>query len=390
MVVVHLTTSPFFGGPERQMLGLALSLPAAYRSVFVLFPDKGKSEAFRRQLLGHGLETIVLVRDTPHIPAMVRDLAQRLRDLGAGVLCCHGYKADLVGLLAARRAGVPVISISHGWTAATLKVWFYEALDRLCLRWMDRVVCVSEGQAVKVHRAGARLDRVTVIRDAVRVERFDHSDPSDRSRLVVLFPHPPDRIVGSAGRLSPEKGFGVLVEAAAIVIRSDPGIGFVHFGDGPLREMLARRIAALGLEARFVLAGFRDDIDRYMLHWDLAVLPSFTEGLPNVVLEAYAAGVPVVATAVGGTPEAVADGVDGYLVPPGDPPALAGRILDVLRLGEARKAMGQRGRERIQAQFTFEVQALRYQELFDELTARRPAATPATGSAPNPQLASSQ
>jgi glycosyltransferase involved in cell wall biosynthesis len=252
---------------------------------------------------------------------------------------------------------------------------------------MDRVVCVSEGQTVKVRRAGVRPDRVTVIRDAVRVERFDHPDPSVRGRLVALFPHPPERIVGAAGRLSPEKGFGVLVEAAAIVTRSDSEVGFIHFGDGPLRETLARRIAALGHEARFVLAGFRDDIDRFMPHWDLAVLPSFTEGLPNVVLEAYAAGVPVVATAVGGTPEAVADGVDGYLVPPGDPAALAGRILDALRLGEARKAMGQRGRERIQARFTFEVQALRYQELFDDLTARGPAAA---GSAPNPQPESAQ
>ena len=368
MVVAHLTTSSSVGGPERLMLGLTLSLPPSCRCAFVLFPERGRSQTFGQELRAHGLETIALGRDTPHFWAMARELSGRIRDVGVDVLCCHGYKADLVGLLAARRARVPVIAMSHGWTAETWKVRVYEMLDRACLRRMDRVVCVSEGQAEKVRRAGVRPDRVTVIRNAVRAERFDRADPADRRALEAMFPQAPARIVGSAGRLSPEKGFGVLVEAAAIVAGSDPEAGFIHFGDGPLRETIRRRIGELGLERRFILAGFRDDLDRFLPHWDLCVLPSFTEGLPTVVLESYAAGVPVVATAVGGTPEAVADGVDGYLVPPGDPATLAQRILDVLNSGEERKAMGRRGRERVRAEFTFDVQAVRFQGLCAELT----------------------
>ncbi|MBV8128668.1 MAG: glycosyltransferase, partial [Planctomycetaceae bacterium] len=217
---------------------------------------------------------------------------------------------------------------------------------------------------------------VVVIRNAVRAERFDRSDPADRQVLEAMFPRVPERIVGSAGRLSPEKGFGVLIEAAAIVARSDPGAGFIHFGDGPLRETIRRRIGELGLEGRFVLAGLRDDLDRFLPHWDLCVLPSFTEGLPTVVLESYAAGVPVVATAVGGTPEAVADGVDGYLVPPGDPIALARRILDVLGADDKRRDMGMLGRQRIRAEFTFAAQARRFQGVCEQLvTRRRPSAT---------------
>ncbi len=363
MVILHLATSPFFGGPERLMLGLTQSLPESCRSAFVLFADRGKSHAFRRQLLDHGLEAITLTHDTPHLPAMVRELTSRIRKWHVSILCCHGYKADVVGLLAARRAGVPAIAMSHGWTAETWKVRVYEALDRACLRRMDRVVCVSDGQAEKVRRAGVRPDRVTVIRNAVRAERFDHADPADRRVLEGMFPRAPERIVGSAGRLSPEKGFGVLVEAAAIVARSDPGAGFIHFGDGPLRETIGRRIAELGLEDRFILAGHRDDLDRFLPHWDLSVLPSFTEGLPTMVLESYAAGVPVVATAVGGTPEAVANGVDGYLVPPGDPIALAQPILELLNSEAERRAMGQRGRERIRAEFTFDAQARRFYDV---------------------------
>ncbi len=383
VLILHLTGSPFFGGPERLMMGLAQSLRETWCSAFMLFPDRGKSAAFRRALLEAREETVTLFHDTPHLPAMVRELTSRLREWDTSILCCHGYKADVVGLLAARRAGVPVIAMSHGWTAETWRVRVYEALDRACLRRMDRVVCVSEGQAQKVRRAGVRPDRVMVIRNAVRAERFDHADPADRRVLEGMFPRAPERIVGSAGRLSPEKGFDVLVEAAAIVARSDPRAGFIHFGDGPLRETIRRRIAELGLEDWFILAGHRNDLDRFLPHWDLSVLPSFTEGLPTVVLESYAAGVPVVATAVGGTPEAVADGVDGYLVPPGDPAALARRILDILQADARRLEMGRLGRQRILGDFTFDAQAVRFRHVCEDLmTARSLACTDGFGMDP--------
>jgi glycosyltransferase involved in cell wall biosynthesis len=383
VIIAGLRSSSFVGGPERQMIGLAQTLSPPYQFQFLLFSEGGRCQPVLNRVREAGLTGIELSRNVPHFPAMIQDVAVQLRRMSANLLCCYGYKADLVGLMAARRVGIPVVAVAQGWTTATAKVRFYELLDRLCLRGMDQVVCVSEAQAEKVRRAGMRPDRLTVIRDAVRVERFDHADPSDRVKLAAMFPHRPDRIVGSAGRLSPEKGFGVLVEAAAIVTRSDPGVGFVHFGDGPLRKPLEQRIAALGLEGRFILAGFRDDLDRFLPHWDLSALPSFTEGMPNVVLESYAAGVPVVATAVGGTPEAVADGVDGFLVPPGDPAALARCILDVLNLGDARKTMGRCGQERIRAQFTFEAQALRYRELLEDLRTRRLAATSVSRSGAN-------
>src|SRR5437762_4349635 len=105
VLILHLTGSPFFGGPERLMRGLAQSLPAPCRSAFALFADHGASRAFGRRLLDDGLETITLTHDTPHLPAMVCELTGRLRAWDADVLCCHGYKADVVGLLAARRAG---------------------------------------------------------------------------------------------------------------------------------------------------------------------------------------------------------------------------------------------------------------------------------------------
>src|SRR5207253_4411935 len=122
---------------------------------------------------------------------------------------------------------------------------------------------------------------------------------------------------------------------------------------------------------RFQLAGFRSDVAQFLPHLDLMVLPSYTEGLPVVLLEAFAAGVPAVATAVGGTPEVIEEGKSGYLVPPGDPPALARRILDVLRQDATRLAMGWRGQRRVRKHFTFADQSIQYQHLFESLVGRR-------------------
>jgi glycosyltransferase involved in cell wall biosynthesis len=272
---------------------------------------------------------------------------------------------------------------------------------------MDHVVCVSHGQGEKVRRAGVPVDKMAVIHSAIRVERFANPDPAYRDRLLDFFsPHsPPTLIVGAAGRLSPEKGFDVLIDAAALVLagrdeetrgRGDAGtrgrgdgeqgaassqdpspktqdlspkpqdptrIGFILFGNGPLRDALARQIAARGLEGNFILAGFTPDLDRYLPDLDLLVQSSFSEGLPNVILEAMAAQIAVVATAVGGTPETVEDGVTGCLVPAADTQALANAILQILSRPEVRRAMGLAGRERVASQFSFAAQADRYRQL---------------------------
>lgn len=373
MMIVHLMASPFFGGPERQMVGLARHLPASYESAFLSFAEGGACRALLEQARAHGFEAVALEHNYPHLQRAAREIAGHLRRLNADVLCCSGYKPDIIGWLAARRAGIPAVAVSHGWTAATLKVRLNEALDRRVLRWMDHVACVSAAQAVKVRRAGVPPERVTVIRNAIdAVARAP--DPIDQHRLREFFATPPERIVGAAGRLSPEKGFDQLVEAAAIVRRTDPGVGFVVFGDGPLRAALTQQIAGRGLQDRFILAGFHTDLEAFLPHLHLLTLPSYTEGLPVIVLEALAAGTPVVATAVGGTPEVIEDGVSGYLVPAGDPAALARRIRDVLRDDDRRRELGRRGRARVQSEFSLEVQSAAYQRLFESLAGKRPAA----------------
>jgi len=129
----------------------------------------------------------------------------------------------------------------------------------------------------------------------------------------------------------------------------------------------ARAIARRGLERHFAVAGFRSDLDRWLSSFDVTVLPSYTEGLPNVVLESFAARVPVVATAVGGTPEVVDDGASGYLVPSGQADPLARRILELLDNPALRRRMGQHGYRRVREEFTFATQARHYRTLLERL-----------------------
>ena len=369
MNVVHLMASPFVGGPERQVLGLARALPPGYRTTFLSFAERGLARPLLDLARQQGFESVELRENFPRLHRAAAEIAGHLKRLRADVLCTSCYKPDLVGWLAARKAGVPVVAIAHGWTGATRRVKVYETLDAFLMRWFGAVACVSEAVAARVRRAGVPARKVVIIRNALDTTPYDEPFPDARANVELFFSAPPRRIVGAVGRLSPEKGFDVLIDAAAIVLRQIDDVGFVLFGDGPLRAELEARVRAKGLEGRFVLAGFRNDLERHLPGLDLVASSSHTEGLPVALLEAQAAGVAVVATAVGGTPEAVLDGRTGLLVPPADPGALAASISSALADDERRQQMGRLGRQRVRDEFTFAAQAARYAELFERLAA---------------------
>jgi glycosyltransferase involved in cell wall biosynthesis len=367
MRVVHLMASPFYGGPERQMLGLARHLPAEVESVFLSFPERGLAQRFLDEARRAGFGASALTHNTPRFAACVSEVAAELRRLNADLLCTSGYKPDLVGWRAARRVGIPVASISHGWTGATWKVRCYEQLDRFILRWMDAVVCVSQAQADKVRAAKVPEAKIVTIQNAVGVDAFVDANAEVRAEMASWFAQPPRWLIGAAGRLSPEKGFAVLIEAAALVLQQRPEAGFVVFGDGPLRADLERLILERGLQRRFVLAGFRNDVARFLPNLDFGAMSSFTEGLPIALLETGAAGVPSVATHVGGIPEVIEDGVSGSLVPAGNAAAFAQAVVALLDDEARRIAMGRAACARVRQHFSFTAASERYLALFRRL-----------------------
>jgi len=375
MHVVHLTASTFFGGPERQMLGLAEHLPKQYRSSYLSFPESGRCHEFLNQVRAQGIPASSLHSDTPHVRETLHELTAFLKAQSASVLVTHTFKPNVLGRIAARRLGIPVITVSRGWTWENLKVRVYETIDRVNLRYVDHVVAVSQGQAERVRKAGVPSTRLSVIRNAARLAAFAEPKPEFREQLRALFPEgtPPKKLILAAGRLSPEKGFSVLVDAASEVLKQDPDCGFVLFGEGTERAALEANVREHGIQNRFRMPGFTDQLDAFLPWAHVVVLPSFTEGLPNVALEASAAGVPVVATAVGGTPEVVANLETGFLVPSGDASALASPMVQLLKNEPLRVAMGSAAKRRMEEHFTFAAQARRYVQLFEKVIATRAA-----------------
>lgn len=375
MHVVHLTSSTFFGGPERQMLGLAQGLRGRAESFFLSFGEDGKCEEFLAEARRRAYFADRLQHDTPYLLAALNELKGKLTELDADVLLCHGYKAILLGRRAARRLNIPVVAVSRGWTGESWWVQLYEKLERRELKHFDQVVCVSAGQAEKVRACGVADDRLTTIRNAARLGAFPSPSPAGRAKLESFAASSGDYLIVTGARLSPDKGINVLIEAAHRVMDHHPGARFIVFGSGPERHHLEQLIAMNDLGHAFALAGFSEVLDHLLPNADLMVLPSLTEGLPNIVLEASAAGVPVVATAVGGTPEAVVDSETGWLVPAEDPEQLADAVTKLLSDPGKRQRMGQAGREFVRTEFSFAKQAQQYLDLFARLGLRQPAMT---------------
>src|SRR5262249_21513224 len=203
MRLVHLTSSIFYGGPDPQTLGMADAWQPGHDVLFISFAEAGRCQPFLTEARRRGYDAIRLTFDTPRLLAAARELSARLREIRPDVVFCHTYKANLVGRPVCRTLGVRVVAVSRGWTGEDFKVRMYDGLDRFLLRRFDGVVAASEGQAEQVRAAGVPERKIRVIRNSARLDAFVQPDLGGRADLEALAPTPGERIVVSAGRLSP-------------------------------------------------------------------------------------------------------------------------------------------------------------------------------------------
>ena len=247
------------------------------------------------------------------------------------------------------------VAWNHGYTATNWLDRAYSQRDRWSLRGAYRVVTVCGSFADKLESRGIDRDRITVLHNSVKpfvappleqVRRVQHS-LGLQDEAVIL----------AVGRLSYEKGIADLLRAAAVLSNTKgvPNFRLVLVGDGPEREALARLASRLGIEGKLTMAGFQRDTKPYYSIATLMAVSSHTEGSPNVVLEAMAAGLPIAATAVGGIPEILKEGLTGLMVPPRNPDAMASAILRILTDPEMRLRLGAAARLRAESNFTPEV-----------------------------------
>jgi glycosyltransferase involved in cell wall biosynthesis len=256
---------------------------------------------------------------------------------------------------AARLAHTPVIISSRRDLA---NWWWYTPQKRKILRRVQSLSTsvLANSEAVRdflVKDDGFRADRIRVIRNAVDLGRFTRIPP-DRERLFPGLGRDDKLVIIVANMNSLAKGHDHLIQAARIVCSLLPKTRFVLVGDGELRGRFEQQVRDLGLHQNFLFLGQRRDVPELLRCCDVSVLPSTGEGLPNVVLEAMAAGLPVVATRVGGTTEIIEDEQSGLLVPPGDSDALAHVILRLFQDPHLARELAHAGQERVRTQFNFD------------------------------------
>jgi glycosyltransferase involved in cell wall biosynthesis len=336
--IVHVLSSYGVGGQERVALDLAAGQVERGHDVHVVSLAGEPDGPLATEFTAAGVAVHRVARKNRLDPALVVKLARVLRRLGADVVHTHNPLPLIYGAPAARLIGAAAVHTKHGRNPGSR---IERVLRRGAARLVGAFVAVSETTA-----AQAREQRdcpaavLSVIPNGIQLGRF-RPDPAVRAAVRAELGIPADAwVVGTVGRIDEFKNQGMLIEAAAS--RVGDSYRVVLVGDGPLREALATQAAAIGPWVQ--LTGRRMDVERLLPAFDVFALPSKSEGLPLVVPEAMAAGLPVIATSVGGLPDVVDEGVTGLLIPV-DVAALS-TALDTLSADRPRaREMGSRARE---------------------------------------------
>ncbi|MDQ2765785.1 MAG: glycosyltransferase [Gemmatimonadota bacterium] len=294
-----------------------------------------------------------------------RALIRRLcRSRSVSVVHTHGYRSDIVGGHAGHESKIPIVTTVHGFTGGAMKNRAYEALQRFVFRRFDAVVAVSQPQAAQLRTSGVSASRIHLIPNALA----PHVAPLDRAAARRALELPLEGLfAGWVGRVSREKGVDVFIDALSSI--GDRVIQGVILGDGPERVTEQPRAESIA-PARFLWLGAVPDAARYFAAFDLFILSSRTEGLPMVLLEAMAAGVPIVTTNVGGIPKLLSAS-EGVLVSPDDPTALASAMRATLDDRAAASARAHAAQLRQRAEFDVGPWSDRYEALYRHLIALR-------------------
>jgi glycosyltransferase involved in cell wall biosynthesis len=347
------------GGTERQAVTLTLGLDSARFEPHVA--------CFRRY--GDLLETIessgIPLEEYPidclynyNTLRQQLKLARYIRRHGIQIVHTYGFYANVFAVPAARLAGVPAVVASIRDMGD-----MYRPMQNRVQKWIsplaDCVLANAEAVRQRLIAEGYRPEKIAVIPNGIAVSRFQNGRGDATLRHEFrLAPHAP--LVAVLCRLNQLKGVEYFLEAAAMVAWDFPRAHFLIVGDdpcnqdGPYKKQLQNHAARLGLGRRVTFTGLRRDVPAVLSEITVSVLPSLSEGLSNVLLESMAAGVPVVATRVGGNGEAVEEGVTGFLTPPRDPAALAHAICRLLGDPELAERFGRAGQQRIAERFSLE------------------------------------
>ncbi len=320
---------------------------------------------FLQEFREQGVEVIVLGMGRYFEIRPLWRLYSLFRKERVDLIHTHLYRDAVYGRVIARLAGVKgVISTLHNsyvWRARSQLL-----LDRLTSIFADRITAVSDAvRKFAIEREHMPARKLITVYNGIDTGQFKISSQETAAVRRELDLSPGQLAVGTMGELTKQKGYRYLLEAIPEILKSAPSVKFFIAGEGELKKSLLALRDKLGLQSSVSFLGFRDDVPRLLSAFDIFVLPSLWEGLPVALIEAMAAGKPIVATDVDGNCEVTGRDTAGIAVDPRDPPALSRALLELLGDPELRRRLGDAGMERAQKLFDVRIMIERYQDLYE-------------------------
>ena len=351
--VLSLVEATFVTGPAKSLMEFAATssvqvsdLPCVQNSV-VTFQRKASRGEFAKRARDWGLDVSVVREGFAFDPRVIPQLRSVIALKKPDIIQTMNFKSHFLARLLGLGERRKWIAFHHGYTWTDLKNGAYNQLDRWSLRKADAVVTVCIPFARELESFGVKPDRLMVQHNSIRPFAPGPEDKVKELKAKLGLTSDNFTLI-SVGRLSREKGHADLIEAMALVQASSRNpVRLVIVGDGPERAALRSKVAALKLEQSVIFEGFQSDVTPYYQIADMAVLPSHSEGSPYALLESMAAGVPALATSVGGVPEIAKDNETGFLVERECPERLGARILELMEDEALRHRVSRAAKERV-------------------------------------------
>lgn len=357
--ILHLrTVSGTGGGPDKTIMNACrwLNDRGHVAEVFYILDHRHHPGTIESLAEKHGVRFYSVTESSP---VSLKTLFALRRTLVAGhydILQTHDYKANVLARLLQRCGGYRIVATAHGYNQTTWRESLYYAIERRLFRRIDGVVAPTRQMRRFLLSKGVPRQRITVIPNGVIPFTIQRSH-RNRPTLRVLY----------LGRLSREKNPLLAVDAINILRHTMPNVELILAGDGPERSAVVNHIRQLNLQACVVMPGHVADPHCWLADADVLICPSRTECMPNAILEAMMARVPVVATAVGGVPEMIRHGIEGLLCQQHDANTLADAIFSVLSNPTLAKELSDSAYRRVMTCFTFDARMHRMEELHDRV-----------------------
>lgn len=263
-----------------------------------------------------------------------------------------------------------LVTTVHGWVKHTLKTPLYYAIDKLCLRRYDEVICVSQDLYDDCRKLGVPAERCWHVPNAIDTDEFRRREPSESAKAKLGLPAG-RLLIGAVGRLSNEKAFDSLIRAVGQLVGQGCDLELRIAGEGDQQQNLEQLIGDLGLQERVKLVGFCKDTIGFYHAMDVFALTSIREGLPNVLLEAMALEVPILATNIAGIPKLVQHEATGLLIEPGSVHAIVAGLKRLINSSELRRRLATEARRSIETSFSFQKRMDRIVEIYQTALARK-------------------